>query len=87
MLIGKSDSSYPYGVEYHPENKGKPITVWQGPIGQGRSGGDLTLDEALLKKFERYFERSGTMWFREIIEKMSQGIEVSVEEIEQRAQE
>lgn len=77
---------YPYGVEYNPENKRTPVIVWEGPMGQGRAGAELSIQDALLKKFRLYFERTDTLWFRDMLEKMSQGVDVSIEEIKRRAQ-
>jgi len=48
-----------------------PITVWEG-FGQGTSGCDLSLQEATLPKFYKYFELSGALWFLETISEMEE---------------
>jgi hypothetical protein len=72
MIIGNSHGTYPYGVEFNPDSP-RPITVWEGRCGQELVSATLTLEEALQRRFEKYFFESGSMWFLKEIPKMISG--------------
>ena len=83
MMIGESTGQYPYGVEFNPGSP-HPIIVWEGRGGQELISASLSLDEALQKRFRKYFIESGSLWFLELIPQIINGTVFTLDELKAR---
>jgi hypothetical protein len=74
--------SYPYGVEFWPENPGEPIYFWEGS-GHMSAGGMFTAQQALESQWRDHLETAGAIWFVPFIERLAAGERLDMLEVEQ----
>jgi hypothetical protein len=72
--------SYPFAVEFVPDNLETPIYFWEGS-GHMNSGGLFSAQQALEPQWRSHRETAGALWFVPFIERLARDERVDVTEV------
>ncbi len=72
--------SFPYGVDFVPDDQKNPIIFWEGS-GHSSGYGRFSAQQALEPQWKNHLEIAGVMWFVPFIERLARQENVELTEV------